>query len=180
MKPKSGITLIALVITIVLLIILASVAINLTLGNDGIFNRARTAKEQYQNAQDYEQTQIAKYSNEIDSWTRAGNSNYSETLIWNTPKDSGTITLLNNHTFTEFDQIIVMAGGYEGSGTITNLRSQVIPKSYIKEMLSNSKLIIEIDGASEPYINFSLSNDNELSIIAKSGMSIFKIYGIKF
>lgn len=35
-KNESGITLVALVITIVVLIILAAVAINLTLGNNGI------------------------------------------------------------------------------------------------------------------------------------------------
>lgn len=40
-----GITLISLVITIVILIILASVAIYLSLGNNGIFNRAKEAKE---------------------------------------------------------------------------------------------------------------------------------------
>ena len=67
-KENKAITLIALVITIVILIILASVAINMTLGNNGLFTRAKTAKEQYQNAQDYEETQIAKFSNDIDSY----------------------------------------------------------------------------------------------------------------
>ena len=40
-----GITLISLVITIIVLIILASVAIYLSLGNNGIFTRAKQAKE---------------------------------------------------------------------------------------------------------------------------------------
>jgi len=82
MKNAKGITLIALVITIVVLIILAGVAISLSIGENGIFNRARTAKEQYQNAQDYEQIETAKLSNQIDSYVdanRAGNTsnNYS-------------------------------------------------------------------------------------------------------
>lgn len=48
MKNKErGITLIALVITIVILIILAGVAINLTLGDNGIFKKATTAREDY-------------------------------------------------------------------------------------------------------------------------------------
>ena len=67
-KENLGITLIALVITIVILIILAAVIINLSLGNNGIFNRAKSAKEQYQNATQYEETEIAKASNEIDSY----------------------------------------------------------------------------------------------------------------
>ena len=45
MKKEKAITLISLVITIVVLIILASVAIYLSLGNNGIFTRAKQAKE---------------------------------------------------------------------------------------------------------------------------------------
>lgn len=44
-KKQRGITLISLVITILVLIILASVAIYLSLGNNGIFIRAKEAKE---------------------------------------------------------------------------------------------------------------------------------------
>ncbi len=45
MKNKKGITLISLVITIIVLIILASVAIYLSLGNNGIYTRTKQAKE---------------------------------------------------------------------------------------------------------------------------------------
>ena len=45
-KKEKGITLIALVITIIVLIILATVAINMTLGDNGIFQRAKTATKQ--------------------------------------------------------------------------------------------------------------------------------------
>lgn len=50
MKQQKGITLIALVITIVVLIILAGVAISLTLSDQGIFNRAKQARNLTQNA----------------------------------------------------------------------------------------------------------------------------------
>lgn len=46
MKNKKGITLISLVITIVVLIILLTVAIYLTLGNNGILNKAEQAKNE--------------------------------------------------------------------------------------------------------------------------------------
>ena len=45
MKNQKGITLISLVITIVILIILAGVAINMTLGENGIFTKAQEAKK---------------------------------------------------------------------------------------------------------------------------------------
>lgn len=47
MKNQKGITLVALVITIVVLIILAGVAINFAMGDNGIITRALNAKEQY-------------------------------------------------------------------------------------------------------------------------------------
>ncbi len=45
LKSKNAITLISLMITIVVLIILASTTIFLTLGNTGIFNKSKQAKE---------------------------------------------------------------------------------------------------------------------------------------
>ena len=44
-KNNKGITLISLVMTIILLIILAGIAINLSLGNNGLFNKTKEAKE---------------------------------------------------------------------------------------------------------------------------------------
>lgn len=46
MKKQKGITLIALVITIIVLLILASVAINLGLGQNGLLNRAKVARDE--------------------------------------------------------------------------------------------------------------------------------------
>ena len=45
MKRDQGITLISLVVTIIILIILAGVSINLILGQNGIINKAKEAKE---------------------------------------------------------------------------------------------------------------------------------------
>lgn len=58
-KANKGITLIALVITIIILIILAGVAVNLSLGENGIFNRAKTAREQYKMAEVKEKIELA-------------------------------------------------------------------------------------------------------------------------
>ena len=45
-SKNNGITLIALVITIIVLIILAGVAISLTIGENGLLNRTKYAKEE--------------------------------------------------------------------------------------------------------------------------------------
>lgn len=65
-KAFEGITLISLVITIILLIILAGIAINLSIGENGIFNKAKYAKEKYINAQNLEEEQLSELYNEVD------------------------------------------------------------------------------------------------------------------
>ena len=57
-NKQKGITLIALVVTIIVLLILAGVAINLTVGKNGIFNKAKFAKEKYTNEEYLEQEQL--------------------------------------------------------------------------------------------------------------------------
>ena len=55
LKTKKGITLVALVVTIVVLFILAGISVNLVLGNDGLIERAKEAREK--TAQGQENTQ---------------------------------------------------------------------------------------------------------------------------
>ena len=66
-KQVQGITLIALVITIIVLLILAGVAINLSLGENGIFNRAKEAKIKYTEAQLKEELETELASLLIDA-----------------------------------------------------------------------------------------------------------------
>lgn len=57
-KSEKAITLIALVVTIILLIILAGVAINLILGENGLLSRTKYAKQEYEIAQEKEKLDI--------------------------------------------------------------------------------------------------------------------------
>lgn len=60
MKKEKGITLIALVVTIIVLIILAGVSINLVLGENGIITKAKKAAEDTKKAQIEEQMELCK------------------------------------------------------------------------------------------------------------------------
>ncbi len=64
---NKGITLIALVITIIVLLILAGVTINLTLGENGIFRTAEQAGRNYTQAQEQELAGIENFENEINN-----------------------------------------------------------------------------------------------------------------
>ena len=63
-KKNNGITLVALVITIVILLILARISIS-TLTNTGIFQKAKDAKKASENAQKEEDRLISEYEKEI-------------------------------------------------------------------------------------------------------------------
>lgn len=66
-KNKSGITLIALVITIIILIILAGITIQLTLGENGIIQNAKKAKVEYEIENYKERVEIARQNVAIDN-----------------------------------------------------------------------------------------------------------------
>ncbi len=68
LKEQKGITLITLVVTIVILIILAGVAISLSLSENGLFNRAKQARDDYMVAANREHDELANvvgYVNDI-------------------------------------------------------------------------------------------------------------------
>ncbi len=65
-KYNKGITLVALVITIIVLIILAGVSINLVLGENGVFKRAIEARELYEKSSKEEQEEINQFLDSMD------------------------------------------------------------------------------------------------------------------
>ena len=70
MKNKNnGITLIALIVTIVVLIIIAGVALNIALGENGIFTKAKQAADTYQNAAANEAKELEETYKELQYLT---------------------------------------------------------------------------------------------------------------
>ena len=74
-RKEKGITLIALVITIIVLIILAGVAINLTLGDNGIINKAKYSKEAENESAARERLELALVEANIE---KQGNIDYNK------------------------------------------------------------------------------------------------------
>lgn len=67
LKEKKGITLIALVITIIILLILAGISISMLTGNNGILNKAIEASESTEIASIKERAEFVKLELEIDA-----------------------------------------------------------------------------------------------------------------
>ena len=74
LKNERGITLVALVITIIILIILATVAISFAFGNNGLIGRAEDARDYYANDTKYTEEAIANVDAYLDEYVpRASN-----------------------------------------------------------------------------------------------------------
>lgn len=94
LKTVRGITLITLAITIILLIILAGVVINVTIGKNGIINRAKSAKEKYEIAQIREKIELEILNVELKE-VELGNEVTIELVLQE---------LLDNKTFDTIDK----------------------------------------------------------------------------
>ena len=108
-RKEQGITLIALVVTIIVLLILAGVTIALVLGQDGIFNKAETAAEKTEETQELEQVRLAVLEARTNNLTggddleteldRSIKKIDPEASVSNNGDGSYTITLGNGHQY---------------------------------------------------------------------------------
>lgn len=64
LKGQKGITLVALVITIIVLLILAGITISLVIGDNGLLNKATGAGQNYVNAANQERNEL----NHVDNY----------------------------------------------------------------------------------------------------------------
>ena len=81
MKSNKGITLVALVITIIVLLILAGVSISMVVGENGVLNRAKNATDETAKAQAKEalETSISGYQGDSAVIGKISNGGYSIT-----------------------------------------------------------------------------------------------------
>ena len=124
-KYSKGITIVSLVVTIVVLIILAGISLNLTLGENGLFTMAKKAKENIELAQIEEQTRMNELYDELEQGGYYENPEIGEL--------EGTIDDLNKTIKSLEDQLEGAKQEKQGlqeniqelNGEIDNLHGQV-------------------------------------------------------
>ena len=104
-KYDGGITLVALVVTIVILLILAGVSLNLVIGNEGILTRSKEATNKYGKQAENEQQGL----NDVDDWMdeQFGDTGMKKVTVNTKATKNGTI-----------------------DGKEPNINNPIIPKSY--------------------------------------------------
>ena len=133
-----GITLVALVVTIVVLLILAGVSINLVLGNNGIITKAKEAAEKTAEAQEKEMTERNLLEQELEN-----------SLATPTPKPQPT------------DGVKIPAGFYYVGGTKTS--GIVISDNENDKDKYRNKAVVGTDLLGNQYVWIPCTTDNTSS-----------------
>lgn len=138
-----GITLIALIITIIIMLILAAVVINLVISKNGIINIAKQAGRNYQNAQITEgeslnelEEQIANYDNSFNT-TGTINTETKEEIPEGYIKPSGTIAIteksdkidVSNYQYADTMGLYTKEEAQSGEGVYWHKVTQTFPTS---------------------------------------------------
>ncbi|MEI3395249.1 MAG: hypothetical protein V8R82_06080 [Clostridia bacterium] len=125
-RKEQGITLIALIITIVILLILAGIGIAVLTGENGLFTRAQQAKEKTIEAQKNEESTISEYMDEMDKYI----TDYAEGK-WNSDKKVNSPKLMKGMTGVYWDET-----GKEVEVTSENAKNWY---NYDKQKWANAK-----------------------------------------
>ena len=120
-NKNKGITLVALVITIIILLILAGISIS-ALTNTGIFQKAKDAKQKSEDAALDQNTKLDEYENEIDNYLHKKNNNktveQSKEKVLSTEKNIELVDAKENK--------IVIPAGFKITGDATTVDKGIV------------------------------------------------------
>ena len=115
-EKQSGITLVALVITVVVMLILAGVAIAAVVDGEGLFSKTREAAETYENVADREGDILENLMGQIDHYLDEN-------------KDAGKEPVENQPIVNPINQIVAVNQTYSGE-TKGSYSDPIIPKGF--------------------------------------------------
>ncbi len=181
-KDKNGITLVALVVTIIVLILLAGVSINLVIGNNGIITKAQVAKTS---------TELAKYKEELSQWKinkKMEDNNFVEdtlsagknNLTYGGVKQEGNIkTIIQDLDDSYLDEVEII----KGELIINTTNKSKLEGSKVAEVSSNPYIIKEGELKSAGTNLELMSSDGTVTIpenVTKIGAGAFSsLAGLK-
>ena len=128
-NKDKGITLVALVITIIILLILATISIQ-SLTNTGLFQKANEAKEKTQNAEENQAKTLNEYEDELDKYV-SGN----KTEVKKIADNIGSVLSTTDNTELQdaYGNKIVVPAGFKIVSDSTTSNAQTVDKGIVVE-----------------------------------------------
>ena len=171
-KQEKGITLIALVVTIVVLLILAGVSISLVLNNNGVISKAKDAKNQYAEAQTNEEKQLNEVSDWIDTKVgdTTGGGSGDSTTGGGSAGGSGDST-------TKVDGVPIPEGYYYVGGT--KAKGIVISDNVADKELDKGKENVRRNLAGNQWVWVPVETPSSLYTTVAAGQALDGSTGVK-
>ena len=155
-KQEKGITLIALVVTIVVLLILAGVSLSLVLNNNGVISKAKDARDKYAEAQTNDEKQL----NEVSDWI--------DTKVGDTT-GGGSVT--------KIDGVPIPEGYYYVGGT--KAKGIVISDNIADKELDKGKENVRRDLAGNQWVWVPVETPSSLYTTVAAGQALAGSTGVK-
>ena len=137
LKNEKGITLVALVITIVLLLILAGISIS-SLTNTGIFAKAKEAKEKSENAEKEQNKILDNYEKKVDQYLPA----FTGTTVKEAIQHGRVLNATDNtELHDEKGSKIVVPAGFKVTGDATTVDKGIVIEDATTGATSGSQFV---------------------------------------
>ena len=157
MRSKKGITLVALVVTIIVLIILAGISINLLLGENGLITKAQEAKKQQKIAEIKEKISLELASAETDAIIR--NESLEEEQLNDIVSKYGTLkddkdTILTKDDNYKISLKEIWYGTLSTSGSYSDKKKQIeLLEKELKELQDKYNELEQINSGNSEVLN---------------------------
>ena len=160
-KQEKGITLIALVVTIIIMLILAGVSIKLAIDNNGVIENAKEAKDQYEQAQANDESGLNDLSSELRRQLDANRNNNSGS--------GGSVT--------KIDGVPIPEGYYYVGGT--KAKGIVISDNVADKELDKGKEDVRRDLAGNQWVWVPVETPSSLYTTVDAGVKLSGDTGVK-
>ena len=160
-KQEKGITLIALVVTIIIMLILAGVSIKLAIDNNGVIENAKEAKDQYEQAQANDESGLNDLSSELRRQLDANRNN-----------NSGS-----GGSGSTIDGVPIPEGYYYVGGT--KAKGLVISDNVADKELDKGKEDVRRDLAGNQWVWVPVENPSSLYTTVTDGIALSGDTGVK-
>ena len=148
LKNNKGITLVALVVTIIILIILAGISINMLIGTDGLITKAQQAKENIELAEIEEQTRLNELYSQLDN----GLSGTGNSFVEQTAGTATSDKILKDYTAFVNGQLV--------TGIMEDRSGQTLTATTIAKSGDNLLVTVPENGYYDDTSKLSISADD--------------------
>lgn len=167
-EKSKGITLIALIVTILVLLILAGISINFVIGENGILTKASLAKEKNSNASETENGVLSQYEQSISKYVsgRSSESTFTSNLV-------DSVTLTGGQTANYIDINVAITKKVENINYICILFvNNKLYKSYTSNEITTGVIRYPSVEASKLYEFYTIIVDEDGGIVKSNSLSI--------